>query len=216
MSETDGFIENIERKKTKCQIAKEQLKSLITDDTEAYEKLLLEIDNAEDEISREYSDVSDISEDECEEILPQKKRKKILTKWEEWASSKKKDIQSKVKSEIGTHDNAHFDIKIADKLVEEVRHIPMWSNIFNNKFDFSHIRPSSSASVECEIKKIKNNVLEKKGKTTRIDKTVEKIINYYDGRLRNLKVENNEGSASETISDLENSENSIYLLTYTY
>ena len=45
---------------------------------------------------------------------------------------------------------------------------------------------------------------------------MEKIINYYDGRLRNLKVENNEGSASETISDLENSENSIYLLTYTY
>ena len=84
---------------------------------------------------------------------------------------------------------AQHDLAFADRHITEVRHIPMWSNIFNNKFDSTNRRPNSTASVECEIKKIKINVLAKKGKTTRVDATVEKIMDYYDGLLRNLSVD---------------------------
>ena len=112
------------------------------------------------------------SEDELPMVTSMKEKKQNLTKWEEWAISIKNRVWSCVKSKIGNHDNAHLNSKFADELINETRHIPMWSNIFNNKFDFSHIRPNSSASVENEIKKIKNNVLEKKGKTTRIDMTI--------------------------------------------
>lgn len=64
----------------------------------------------------------------------------------------------------------------------------MWTNIFNTKFDDHNVDPSSRASVECEIRKIKHNVLEKKGKYARVDVTVEKIIKYYDAKLRFLPV----------------------------
>lgn len=62
----------------------------------------------------------------------------------------------------------------------------MWLNIYNRKFECTFIRPSSSASVECEIKKLKHSVLNGKGKKYRVDKTVDLIIKYYDGRLRIL------------------------------
>ena len=117
-----------------------------------------------DESYDEYDSEMSESEDELPMVISMKEKKQNLTKWEEWAISIKNRVCSCVKSEIGDHDNAHLDSKFADKLIKETRHIPMWSNIFNNKFDFSHIRPNSSASVENEIKKIKNNVLEKREK----------------------------------------------------
>ena len=76
----------------------------------------------------------------------------------------------------------------------------MWTNIYNYKFDFSHIRLSSSASVECEIKKIKRYVLQNKGKSSRIDTTIQKLINYYDGTLRNLQVD--EFETNDTLENL--------------
>ena len=50
----------------------------------------------------------------------------------------------------------------------------------------NNIKPSSSAPVESEIRKIKHGVLQKRGKLTRVDITAEKINDYYDGRLRIL------------------------------
>ena len=89
-------------------------------------------------------------------IFNTNEKKISFSGWKEWASSKKQDVLSQIEIEIENHDNAHYDEKFAEKFIEEIRHLPMWTNIFNKKFDLSHQQPSSSASVECEIKKIKN------------------------------------------------------------
>lgn len=82
--------------------------------------------------------------------------------------------------------SAYANKEIANRLIKETRRIPMWSNIYNRKFPSTNVKPRSSASVECEIKKVKNGVLKNKGKTMRVDLSVEKIVNYYDGKLRIL------------------------------
>lgn len=75
----------------------------------------------------------------------------------------------------------------------------MWSNIFNRKVKSTNIKLNTSASVECEIQKVKNGSLKKKGKYLRVDSTVEKLINYYDGKLRIL------GDGRLSSDDVENS-----------
>ena len=151
LSETDGFLVSDPGKKTRCQNAKDQLKLLITDEIPEYENLLTQIESEEEEEGD--SENSQYSESENDKLLSKKKKIENITEWQEWAISKRDYALTLIQE--GEHDNAHLDVKFAQKLIEEVRHIPMWTNIYNYKFDFSHIRPSSSASVECEIKKNK-------------------------------------------------------------
>ncbi|XP_057654394.1 uncharacterized protein LOC130903369 [Diorhabda carinulata] len=100
-----------------------------------------------------------------------------------------KENRKKLKKGKGDHLNAY-----ANEFVVK-RHLPMWSNIFNRKFERTIIRPTSSASVECEIRKVKHNALNGQCKTLRIDRSVELIIKYYDGKLRILPAENNAASS---------------------
>ncbi|KAK0157204.1 hypothetical protein PV328_011753 [Microctonus aethiopoides] len=163
-SETDGFLNNGQR--TKTETRKCYLKALITDELEHYEKLshLLETESNSG-IETDSESESQISIDE---------------------------VVKEIKKEVEYHKNAHADPEIAKKLIFECAHILMWSNIFNSKFIENNIESSSSAPVESEIRKIKHGVLEKKGKLTRVDVTVEKIIDYYDGRLRILHTSDEE------------------------
>lgn len=95
-------------------------------------------------------------------FLRNKKQKRELpkNKWEEWALNIK--IEKRTHTQDGDRVNAHANEKVAQRLIKETRRIPMWSNIFNRKFKSTNVKPSTSASVECEIKKVKIGLLKKK------------------------------------------------------
>ncbi|KAK0161661.1 hypothetical protein PV327_008080 [Microctonus hyperodae] len=195
-NETDGFLKN--GQKTKTETCKSALKALITDQLEEYEKLRQLLDtesNSESESDSEFKFeiYNNFQSEPCshEDFDSAKKMRfsqgqKVTSKsneWKLWAQSIDQVVVKEIEKEEG---------KIAKKLIFECTHIPMWSNIFNNKFIENNVKPSSSAPVESEIRKIKHGVLEKKGKIARVDVTVEKIIDYYDGRLRILNTSNGE------------------------
>lgn len=52
--------------------------------------------------------------------------------------------------------------------------------MYNNKFDTSDLKPSSSASVENDIREIKSDVLNTQGKITRVNVTAKKGISEED------------------------------------
>lgn len=68
----------------------------------------------------------------------------------------------------------------------------------------TNFQPSSSASVESEIRKIKRGVLHGKGKFNRVDVTVEELLDYYDGRMRIFseteQKHHNDSETSENVS----------------
>lgn len=99
----------------------------------------------------------------------------------------REEVDSIVRIEKGDHINAHASEFVAARLMDEAKRLPMWGNIYNRKFDCTNVEANSSASVECEIRKVKRGVLNSKGKTLRVDVSVTKIIKYYDGKLRFLK-----------------------------
>lgn len=81
--------------------------------------------------------------------------------------------------ERGDDDNPRAVSNFAKYFLKDVELLPLWSCVSRKYFGYGRI-PASSAPVESEFSKIKNHVL--RGKT-RLDETVETLIDYYDGRL---------------------------------
>lgn len=139
---------------------------------------------------------SDIQEDKTEKKSRLRKsrrrrsekmfRKNVIknTKWGRWALDIQNKVQLVVESESGERINPYANEHISNRIIKELRHLPMWTNVYNKKFEPVKIMPRSSSAVECEIKRIKNAILKKKGKMLRIDAAVTKIIQYYDGKFK--------------------------------
>lgn len=158
-TETNG--KNVKNNRTtSCEKAINALKSLVTADLKSYEVLCKE---DRDSTSSESDD--DKSEDEnvaanVFQTEKQNKEKDTLTpKWKKWAENLKEEMRLLVTKEEGDHENAYFDPAVAEHLVDEYKRISMWSCIFKNKFGNDKTNPSSSASVESEIRKVKRGVL---------------------------------------------------------
>lgn len=105
-----------------------------------------------------------------------------LGKWENWAKSLYDSVEGYF-SQWGADENAFFlhNVNITDKLLADLKLIPVWSNIFSNNYSFGRI-PASSASVESEINKIKQRFRNNFGNTARVDEFVDAEINYNQGR----------------------------------
>lgn len=185
LSETDGS--NFDSGNlTFCEISKKSLKQLITGLQTEYENLCVELEKKEIEEKKPKYD-SDSDNDSDDILLDCRgKMKKIgePNKWQVWALEIKKEVLDLISNDIGEHENAHYSVEVADKIVYECGTIPLWSCMFNNKFGNNFVKPNSSATVESQIRKVKHGVLEGKGTRLRIDEVVEKLMRYDDGLMR--------------------------------
>ncbi|KAL6416406.1 hypothetical protein ACFW04_013522 [Cataglyphis niger] len=123
-----------------------------------------------EESLKDYNDVKD-------------KEENNFNKWSYWA----KNIDDKVKILIadneGDRENAHYMPKLADYLMKDVKLLPLWSCICQDRFGFDRV-PASSASVESDFNIIKNIMLKNEKTPMRADEFVMKHVNFMSGRIK--------------------------------
>lgn len=165
---------------------KNELFQRITGKKEDYEKLCVDIEKGKEEIEELDSGDDDLFYIK-DHVLDKNYSSTQRTKWQQWAEDIRRNVIKTIENDEGSNDNAHYDLGIADKLIKMCRYLPVFTCIFKIVFgDQIEMNPSSSASVENEIRKIKIGLLGRNGKNTRVDVTALKFIKYYDGRFRIL------------------------------
>lgn len=83
----------------------------------------------------------------------------------------------------GDRENAKFLPKFADRIMKDIKYLPMWSCICRDKFGYGRI-PASSASVEADFNIIKNIFLKNEETPMRVDEFVSKHVNFLSGRIK--------------------------------
>jgi len=78
-----------------------------------------------------------------------------FNKWNQWAKDIDDEVQKKIADNEGDRENAHFMPAFANRLIKDIKLIPMWSCICRDKFGYGRI-PASSASVESDFNMVKN------------------------------------------------------------
>lgn len=86
-------------------------------------------------------------------------------------------------AECGDRENAHYYPQLAKRLLKDIQLLPLWSFISRNQFGYGRI-PASSAPVEGELNKIKNNLLKNSKQQLRIDEFIEMHLNYINGKIK--------------------------------
>lgn len=131
-SETEGMTKNNER--TLCETYKIKMKNLLVSSNQE-----IPIDD-----KTEFNNMLDIEETNIN-----------FNKWNQWAKDIDEDIQKQIADSEGDRENAHFMPVFANRLMKDMKLIPMWSCICRDKFGYGRV-PASSASVESNFNIIKN------------------------------------------------------------
>lgn len=126
--------------------------------------------------------VDTILEEKEEDLQPLEEEKldKIKGVLKDWAKFMKKKVEAKLKSEKGDDINPRYCPKVATRLLDQIKTIPLWSSICRDNFGYGRV-PASSALVESEFKIIKKQIMLKQ---KRIDEAVKTLIQYYRGKLK--------------------------------
>lgn len=80
--------------------------------------------------------------------------------------------------------NVRYSKQFAERLMKQIRTIPLWSCIVRSRFGFGRV-PASSAAVESTFKTIKQLVLPKR--QVRLDVAVETLIKYESGKMKQVE-----------------------------
>ncbi|XP_011685199.1 PREDICTED: uncharacterized protein LOC105448375 [Wasmannia auropunctata] len=131
LSETDGNLEN--GNPTQCDEARTKLVNLMTTDE-------LQLENFETDDSAQYEIENEINE--IDNII-----NPFENSWTTWGKEILSDVESSIKSNEGNRINPHYYPKLIDRLMIDIRSLPLWTNICTDKFGYGRI-PASSASVE--------------------------------------------------------------------
>ena len=75
-----------------------------------------------------------------------------------WSKQIFNTVRSSITSDEGNRINPLYFPQLVERLMVDIRLLPLWTNIYTDKFGYGHI-PASSASVESEFNKIKSLVL---------------------------------------------------------
>lgn len=86
-------------------------------------------------------------------------------------------------TQIGDRVNAYYMPTFAQKLLNDLCDLPLWSCVVRDDFGFGRV-PASSACVESEFNKTKNLFLKNEVLPMRVDEYVRKYVNYINGRLK--------------------------------
>lgn len=79
-------------------------------------------------------------------------------KWIEWAEAIEKNVMKIINIVEGDRINAHYLPQFADRIMKDIKYLPMWSCICRDQFGYGRI-PASSASVESDFNIVKNVLL---------------------------------------------------------
>lgn len=104
-------------------------------------------------------------------------------KWTEWAETIEKSVMALINIVEGDRINAHYLPQFADKIMKDIKYLPMWSCICRGKFGYGRI-PASSASVEADFNIIKNVLLKNEETPMRVDEFVSKHVNFLSGHIK--------------------------------
>lgn len=100
--------------------------------------------------------------------------------WRDWGKNIDIAAKNKIESCEGTEINPHWLPRFADRLVEELKWLPLWSCIARDRYGYGRC-PASSAHVEAEFKTIKNEVLKDATLPLRADDFIRRHKKFVDG-----------------------------------
>lgn len=150
-----------------CSIHKNYLQNLINEQSTLNELGVDDLDDLEqtDSANEEIPCIDDDNVDE--------------NAWTAWAYELNDEILKNI--DVGRDLNAHYCPSFAERLLFDIRHLPMWSCLYREQFGYGRI-PASSAAVEGEFNKIKI-ILFNKELRMRADRFVEDHIRILDYQM---------------------------------
>ncbi|KMQ85119.1 kda protein in nof-fb transposable element, partial [Lasius niger] len=190
-SETEGMARNNER--TVCETYKIKMKSLLTSS------------NQEIPIDDESEQPNNIDVEEANSSF---------NKWDQWAKDIDNDVQKKIADNEGDRENAHFMPAFANRLMKDIKLIPMWSCICKEKFGYGRV-PASSASVESDFNIVKNIFLKTEQTPMRADEFLMKHVKFISGRIKliNVNFQEKEQGNKDTRDMAEPMESNMEIIT---
>lgn len=87
-------------------------------------------------------------------------------------------------------------IDLSKQLLKDLNLFPIWGNVLSDKFNFGR-NPASSAPVESEINKLKNNFMKQYTGQIRVDKFVSDHIAYIEGKSLLITADIDKNTTSE-------------------
>ena len=149
-----------------CNRQKEILKQIIT--TNVMEDIGLDDDFDEQHESNDFINVRSQAEP---------------SKWREWVNEIDASVEQEIQNSPGEDVNAHWLPKLADRLIEKSKWLPLWSCITRDRHGYGRV-PASSAIADAEFGIIKNLVLKGADLPMRPDEYIPIHKNYVDGRCK--------------------------------
>lgn len=101
---------------------------------------------------------------------------------------------------MGDRINPHYLPDIVERLIIDIRLLPLWTNVYRDQFGHGRV-PASSASVESKFSKLKSLLL-KNCPLLRIDAFVQKHVDYLHGILKIANVQDR----NVTVSSVDTTE----------
>ncbi|XP_039307718.1 uncharacterized protein LOC113004773 isoform X2 [Solenopsis invicta] len=114
--------------------------------------------------------------------------------WTIWGKQILNDVKSLITKDEGNRINPLYFPQLVDRLLVDIKLLPLWTNINTDKFGYGRI-PASSALVESEFNKLKSLVL-KNCPLLRIDSFIQKHVNYLHGIMKIVNVPDQNSSVN--------------------
>lgn len=115
--------------------------------------------------------------------------------WTMWGKQILNNVTSSITSNEGNRINPLYFPQLVDRLMVDIRLLPLWTNIYTDTFGYGRI-PASSTSVESEVNKIKSLLL-KNCPLLRIDSFIQKHVNYLHGVMKIVNAHNQNPSTDD-------------------
>jgi len=127
----------------------------------------------------EYEDIEDTVE---KVIADEDEIEELDNEWLAWSMKINVEVEN-VLHKVGDRDNAHYFPLLAKRLLKDMTMLPLWSNVCRDDFGYGRI-PASSAAVEGEFNKLKNNVLKNFNLPIRVDEFIKIHLDFLHGKLK--------------------------------
>lgn len=107
--------------------------------------------------------------------------------WSAWGIGINKDVEHNL-HEVCDRDNAHYFPHLAERLLKDINMFPLWANVCRDDFGYGRV-PASSAPVEGEFNKLKNNILKNYNFPIRVDEFLKIHLDFLHGKLKIVDAE---------------------------
>lgn len=140
--------------------------------------------------------ITGISDENTEEMLSEKIdsivdedeiNEDLNNDWSVWGNEINKEIENHL-HEVGDRDNAHYFPQLAERLLKDIHMFPLWSNVCRDDFGYGRV-PATSAAVEGEFNKLKNNIFKNYNLPIRVDEFLNIHLDYLHGKLKIVDAE---------------------------